>query len=113
MRAFTIAAVLMEVFNVEVDADILIDRKQRVDGVECDFVSHFAGLRDSVVGTDHSDIGTRHRIIEIVLVNVAPDRVLSLNQSVESNRSIGDTGCIRRVALCKSLLISFQKLTLP
>ena len=81
----------MEVVDVEVDADIVVEIEEIVDGVQCDFVSHFAGLRGSVVGADHSEIGTRHRIIGIVLVDVASDRVLGLKDSVESNRSIGET----------------------
>ena len=81
----------MEVVNVEVDADIVVDIEEIVDGVQCDFVSHFARSPRGVVGADHSEIGTRHRVIGIVLVDVAPDRVLSLKDSVESNRSIGET----------------------
>ena len=81
----------MEVVNAEVDADILIEIKKIVDGVQCDLMSHFARSPLSLIGADHSDIRARHRITGIVLVDVAPDRVLSLNQSVESNRLIGET----------------------
>ena len=78
-------------------ANILVI-EQIVDRIKSDLMSHRAGSGDGVVSTKHRDIGTRKGVVVGIMVgDGVGDGVFSLNESIKSYPSIGDTDHILKI----------------
>ena len=83
--------------DIEQIANVLII-KQIVYRIKSDLMSHRTGFGDGVVSTKHRDIGTRKGVVVGIMVgDGVGDGVFSLNESIKSYPSIGDTDQILKL----------------